>query len=104
MTVAVSFCAFNSSGANVAVQEVAPTYVGFVYGKTIRIKLSRAIMQEDLQIACCVRSVELHVKSERVREVPKPWREKKYTNIQTACPFLFLSVCWRACLPACLYI
>lgn len=32
MTVAVSFCAFNASGATVNVQEVAPTYVGFVYG------------------------------------------------------------------------
>ena len=33
MTVAVSFCAFNASGATVNVQEVTPTYVGFVYGK-----------------------------------------------------------------------
>ena len=33
MTVAVSFCAFNASGATVNAQEVAPTYVGFVYGK-----------------------------------------------------------------------
>ena len=33
MTVAVSFCAFNASGATVNVQEVAPTYVGFVYGE-----------------------------------------------------------------------
>ncbi|XP_028408605.1 solute carrier family 17 member 9-like [Dendronephthya gigantea] len=32
MTVAVSFCAFNASGATVNVQEVTPTYVGFVFG------------------------------------------------------------------------
>ena len=35
MTIAVSFCAFNASGANVQVQELAPNYVGFVYGKCL---------------------------------------------------------------------
>jgi hypothetical protein len=47
MTVAVSFCAFNASGATVNVQEVTPTYVGFVYGKSAWRQFQGAFLSSD---------------------------------------------------------